>query len=47
MAELEEAEAPGSTWNEEYWKGIAVGIVILIALILIIYYFDTKEAGRE
>lgn len=47
VAELEEAEAPGSTWNEEYWKGIAVGIVILIALILIIYYFDTKEAGRE
>lgn len=47
VAEFEETEAPGSTWNEEYWKGIFMGVALLIVFALIIYCADKKGAERD
>lgn len=44
VAELTETTDTGSTWTEEYWKGIVIGIVLLVVLILIFSYFDSKGA---
>ena len=43
------AETPdvSSTWTEEYWKGIAIGVALLVLLMLIYYYIDSKEAGKN
>ena len=43
----EQPEVHGSTWSEEYRKGIVVGVAVLFILILTIYRFDTKEVGRN
>lgn len=42
VAELEETQDTSSTWTEEYWKGVVIGIVILIVLILILSFLDSK-----
>lgn len=42
VAELEETKDTSSTWTEEYWKGVVIGIVILIVLILILSFLDSK-----
>ncbi|MBQ7896573.1 MAG: hypothetical protein IJ364_08490, partial [Oscillospiraceae bacterium] len=47
VAELEETQDTSSTWTEEYWKGIVIGIVVLIVLILILSYFESKGAKEN
>lgn len=42
VAELEETRDTSSTWTEEYWEGVVIGIVILIVLILILSYLESK-----
>lgn len=47
VAELEETQDTSSTWTEEYWKGVVIGIVILIVLILILSFLDSKGGERR
>ena len=47
VAELEETQDTSSTWTEEYWKGIVIGIVVLIVLILILSYLESKGAKEN
>ena len=43
------AETPdvSSTWTEEYWKGVIIGIVVLIVLILILSFLESKGAKEN
>ena len=47
VAELEETQDTSSTWTEEYWKGVVIGIVVLIVLILILSYLESKGAKEN
>lgn len=44
VAVLAETADTTSTWTEEYWKGIVVGIAILVVVIIVFSYFDSKGA---
>lgn len=44
VAVLAETADTISTWTEEYWKGIVVGIAILVVVIIVFSYFDSKGA---
>ena len=44
VAMIAETADTSSTWTEEYWKGIAVGIAVLVVFIIVIAYFDSKGA---
>lgn len=44
VAVLAETTDTASTWTEEYWKGIAVGIAVLVVIIIAFAYFDSKGA---
>ena len=47
VAELEETQDISSTWTEEYWKGVVIGTVILIVLILILSFLESKGGERK
>ena len=47
VAELQETQDTSSTWTEEYWKGIVIGIVVLIVIILILSYLESKGAEEN
>ena len=47
VAELQETQDSSSTWTEEYWKGIVIGIVVLIVIILILSYLESKGAKEN
>lgn len=47
VAELEETQDASSTWTEEYWKGVVIGIVVLIVLILILSFLESKAGERR
>lgn len=47
VAELEETQGTSSTWTEEYWKGVVIGIVVLIVLILILSFLESKGAKEN
>ncbi|MBQ7895136.1 MAG: class C sortase, partial [Oscillospiraceae bacterium] len=47
VAELEETQDTSSTWTEEYWKSVVIGIVVLIVLILIFSFLESKGAKEN
>lgn len=47
VAVLAETADTASTWTEEYWKGIAVGIAVLVVIIIVFAYFDSKGVRHD
>ena len=39
-------EAPDSAWEEEYIKGVAIGLLILLILLLIIFFVGNQRRGH-
>lgn len=39
-------EAPESAWEEEYIKGVAIGLLILLILLLIIFFVGNQRRGH-
>lgn len=47
VAMIAETADTSSTWTEEYWKGIAVGIAVLVVIIIVFAYFDSKGVRHD
>ena len=37
---------PDSAWEEEYIKGVAIGLLILLILLLIIFFVGNQRRGH-